>query len=177
MRFCLSSPAFLSPERAGREPMNLPVTLGPAPQPPVFRNLTPANVLRSSSSPFIRCYTWRWGWQGCSFESTIPIRGCLALVFGGFLAGFNAWQCGIAEVQLAPGDTPVLYTDGITEAANPEGEEFGESRLLDTRASHSQLPAGPLLQTAVQQFSRSYEQQDGYHTSGRAVAPRIKCAP
>lgn len=76
---------------------------------------------------------------------------------------FEAWHCEIAEVQLAPGDTLVLYTDGITEATNADGEEFGESRLLDTIRSHSYLPARPLLQAlvgAVQQFSSGSEQQD-----------------
>ena len=53
---------------------------------------------------------------------------------------FEAWSCEIAEVQLAPGDTLVLYTDGITEAANSEGEEFGESRLRDALERHSKLP-------------------------------------
>ena len=48
---------------------------------------------------------------------------------------FEAWQCEIAEVQLAPGDTLVLYTDGITEATNADGEEFGESHLLDALIS------------------------------------------
>ena len=76
---------------------------------------------------------------------------------------FEAWQCEIAEVQLAPGDTLVLYTDGVTEAENAEGEEFGASRLLDTLKSHAHLPVGPLLQAvvaAVQQFSGGSEQQD-----------------
>ena len=76
---------------------------------------------------------------------------------------FEAWHCEIAEVQLAPGDTLVLYTDGITEAANADGEEFGESHLLDTLGSNSHLPVGPLLQAvvgAVQQFSSGSEQQD-----------------
>ena len=76
---------------------------------------------------------------------------------------FEAWHCEIAEVELAPGDTLVLYTDGITEAENADGEEFGASRLLDTLRSHSHLPVGPLLQAvvgAVQQFSSGGDQQD-----------------
>ena len=33
--------------------------------------------------------------------------------------------------QLSRGDSLVLYTDGVTEAFNPEWEEFGEVRLLE----------------------------------------------
>jgi sigma-B regulation protein RsbU (phosphoserine phosphatase) len=76
---------------------------------------------------------------------------------------FEAWQCQIAEVHLAPGDTLVFYTDGITEATNADGEEFGDSHLLDTLTRHSHLPVGHLLQKvveAVQQFSGGSEQQD-----------------
>ena len=76
---------------------------------------------------------------------------------------FEDWHCEIAEVQLAPGDMLVLYTDGVTEATNADGEEFGESRLLATLESNSRLPVGPLLQAvveAVQQFSNGSEQQD-----------------
>ena len=35
-----------------------------------------------------------------------------------------------AAVSLNPGDTLVIYTDGISEAMNPELEEWGEGRLL-----------------------------------------------
>jgi len=35
-----------------------------------------------------------------------------------------------ACVRLSPGDTLLLYTDGITEAANPGGEMYGRQRLL-----------------------------------------------
>jgi len=34
-----------------------------------------------------------------------------------------------AELQLAPGDTVVMFTDGISEASNAAGEEFGELRI------------------------------------------------
>jgi serine phosphatase RsbU (regulator of sigma subunit) len=76
---------------------------------------------------------------------------------------FEDWRCEIAEVRLSPGDTLVLYTDGITEATNADGEEFGESHLLDTLDRHSHLSVGALLQAvvgAVQQFSSGSEQQD-----------------
>jgi serine phosphatase RsbU (regulator of sigma subunit) len=35
------------------------------------------------------------------------------------------------ETRLEPGDRLVLYTDGITEARSPDGEFFGEQRLVD----------------------------------------------
>lgn len=74
---------------------------------------------------------------------------------------FEAWHRETVEVELVPGNTLLLHTDGITEAAN--AEEFGESCLLDTLASHAHLPAGSVLQAvvgAVQQFSSASEQRD-----------------
>ena len=59
-------------------------------------------------------------------------------------------------VELAPGDTVLLYTDGVTEAANPSGETFGAARLLEwaarqAGASPSQIRTG--LLRAVEEFS------------------------
>jgi sigma-B regulation protein RsbU (phosphoserine phosphatase) len=41
-----------------------------------------------------------------------------------------------AEAVLEAGDSLVLYTDGITEAANPEHEEFGRERLVGVCREH-----------------------------------------
>src|SRR5579872_6153745 len=42
---------------------------------------------------------------------------------------FKEWDCSIGERRLLSGDTLALYTDGVTEAFNDAGEEFGERRL------------------------------------------------
>ncbi|HEX8630689.1 MAG TPA: PP2C family protein-serine/threonine phosphatase [Catenuloplanes sp.] len=48
----------------------------------------------------------------------------------------------VVEEALEPGDHLQLYTDGITEARSPAGEEFGVERLIDfaIRAVADQLP-------------------------------------
>lgn len=43
---------------------------------------------------------------------------------------------GAEEIHLEAGDTVVLYTDGITEAANPDEEEYGEERLAELCLHH-----------------------------------------
>jgi sigma-B regulation protein RsbU (phosphoserine phosphatase) len=45
-----------------------------------------------------------------------------------------------AEVTVAPGDRVVFYTDGITEARNPEGDEYGEERLAAAAIAARALP-------------------------------------
>ncbi|HEX7294804.1 MAG TPA: GAF domain-containing SpoIIE family protein phosphatase [Pyrinomonadaceae bacterium] len=44
-----------------------------------------------------------------------------------------------------PGDLLVLYTDGVTEATNPSGEEFGRERLAEAVKAHSNLTARDLI--------------------------------
>jgi phosphoserine phosphatase RsbU/P len=49
---------------------------------------------------------------------------------GGVLGVFPNQKFDMGTEQLVPGDRVILYTDGVTEANNPEGDEFGEARLL-----------------------------------------------
>jgi serine phosphatase RsbU (regulator of sigma subunit) len=48
--------------------------------------------------------------------------------------------------MLAPGDLVVLYTDGVTEAANPAGEEYGLERLLALGRAHMSRGVGALAE-------------------------------
>jgi len=86
---------------------------------------------------------------------------------------FEAWHSEVTEVMLARGDTLVLYTDGITEAENGVGEEFGESRLVKTLLDLSQLPVEQLknaVVNAVRQFSGGEQGDDITLVVARCVA-------
>src|SRR5262249_13012110 len=54
-----------------------------------------------------------------------------------------------ASIQLQTGDVLVAYTDGVTEAMNPEGEEFGEDRLRSLLLQSLSLTAGGLAERIV----------------------------
>ena len=47
---------------------------------------------------------------------------------------------------LEPGDTLVLFSDGVTEAQNADEEEFGEARLLDCCAPSADQPAAVMIE-------------------------------
>jgi sigma-B regulation protein RsbU (phosphoserine phosphatase) len=52
---------------------------------------------------------------------------------------------GQGSVTLEEGDILVLFTDGITEAMNAAGEEWGEERLTQVIGANRALPARELI--------------------------------
>jgi sigma-B regulation protein RsbU (phosphoserine phosphatase) len=76
---------------------------------------------------------------------------------------FSDWNCKVEKVSLGPGDVLVIYTDGITEAPNQAGEEFGESHLLNIVRSHPQAQVNEMLSAIlaeVQQFTGASQADD-----------------
>lgn len=76
---------------------------------------------------------------------------------------FQQWDCVVGECHLSPGDTLALYTDGLTEAFNTKGEEFGEERIIETLRRCAESP--PRVQLGclidkVRQFSPQEQQDD-----------------
>ncbi|MDD5369452.1 MAG: SpoIIE family protein phosphatase [Anaerolineaceae bacterium] len=66
-------------------------------------------------------------------------------------------------VKLSPGDVLILYTDGVIEAENPQGEFFGEERLLDvvlSQSGHTAHEIEEALLEEVHRFVGSAPQQD-----------------
>jgi len=49
------------------------------------------------------------------------------------------------EIAVRPGDRLVLFTDGLTEAENGDGVDFGDERLVETVVTHRDRPASELL--------------------------------
>jgi serine phosphatase RsbU (regulator of sigma subunit) len=66
-------------------------------------------------------------------------------------------------IQLHEGDTLVMFSDGVTEAMNAAGDEFGEQRLIDCIEAHrSDKPAELLdaILAAVRDFAADAVQND-----------------
>jgi sigma-B regulation protein RsbU (phosphoserine phosphatase) len=81
---------------------------------------------------------------------------CIRLEEGGHVLGvFRDSHYLQSEVQFCPGDRLVLFTDGLTEATNANGEEFGEKRLRDLIVDKLTVSASELQQSimnAVREF-------------------------
>ena len=52
-------------------------------------------------------------------------------------------------VQLQSGDLLLAFTDGVTEAFSPEGEEYGEERLQELLRAESHLSADEVRESVV----------------------------
>lgn len=75
---------------------------------------------------------------GGSFEYMKPRPGFV-------LAGMEGIRYQSGELDLAPGSTLFLYTDGVTEATNGENELYGEERLLAVLGAHEDAAPKALL--------------------------------
>jgi sigma-B regulation protein RsbU (phosphoserine phosphatase) len=64
---------------------------------------------------------------------------------GAAIGLIEEFQFGVETVTLAPGDILFLYTDGVTEAINPQEEEFDEERLAELVRQGSNWSAQELV--------------------------------
>ncbi|MFO8113533.1 MAG: SpoIIE family protein phosphatase [Desulfosalsimonadaceae bacterium] len=85
--------------------------------------------------------------------------------------GFRQFQA-----DFSPGDLFLFYSDGVTEAENPEGELFGETRLVDyVEAAAYQSPEN--LAAGIRQELSRFTETDIFQDDFTCVAVRITALP
>ena len=78
-----------------------------------------------------------------------------------------------ARVVLSPGDGIVLYTDGITEAENMDGEQYGIERLCAVISHHWSLSAAQIKQAVVRDIKAFIGTQKVYDDITLLVLKRL----
>ena len=82
---------------------------------------------------------------------------------GRVLGVFDDAELGDGSLRLMPGETLVLYTDGVTEARSPDGDFFGDERLHCLLRSCSGLDAAGIaarIKNVVLDFQEGYPRDD-----------------
>jgi serine phosphatase RsbU (regulator of sigma subunit)/pSer/pThr/pTyr-binding forkhead associated (FHA) protein len=77
---------------------------------------------------------------------------------GGLVLGMFdnvAYQEGAARLE--PGDTLLVYSDGVTETWSRDGDEFGEERLLELVTGSRQVPPRELQEEVLRELDRFSE--------------------
>ncbi len=67
------------------------------------------------------------------------------------------------RTTLQPGDVLVIYSDGVTEAADPKGEEFGPTRLYEVVSRNVESSAAGIrdrIESALTKFSQGTQAAD-----------------
>ena len=106
-------------------------------------------------------------YTNCGHLSGLLLRGDNTLErlhsTGTVLGLFKDWESPTMECPLCPGDVLALYTDGVTESFNDEGEEFGEERLADALMRHREESSCSIVAAIVadiQRFSTGEQHDD-----------------
>lgn len=148
-------------------------TLFGLPLPAMISNVNRTLVRRGTSNRFVTFFfgvlepTGNCTYTNAGHNPPFLLRrdGSISeLTEGGMVLGlFAGAEYSCAEVKLEPGDHLVLFTDGVVEALNVSGEEFGEARLRALLRESAAQPAPQILarlQEAIAAFSAHTPQHD-----------------
>ncbi len=98
--------------------------------------------------------TFRYCNAGHPYPILVSAGAAHTLDHGGAVLGvFPAWNYQDSTVNLKSGDRLLLFTDGITEAENAQGEEFGGERVAAFGKAHAASSAAQLNQQLLAQVS------------------------
>ncbi len=112
---------------------------------PLLMRLNRGLFRRSIEARFLTAFYGMLGPEGsltyCNAGHNAPLlvsaSGIRRLETGGVVLGlFDNASFEEETVSLEPGDLIVAFSDGVTEAMNPEFEEFTDERLLECATTH-----------------------------------------
>src|SRR2546422_253562 len=159
-----SSRASAGPLTSSRSPGRCRPGSFPSPGPPSDRSITRAHALPGGLR-----------YVNCGHLSALLLRrdGTLDRLepTSTVLGLFRQWECSVGECRLEPDDLLALYTDGVTEAFDDTGEEFGEQRLVDALRRHRDRPPDALLTSIVSEV-RSFSPHEQHDDLTLIVARR-----
>jgi len=98
--------------------------------------------------------TFRYCNAGHPYPILVSAGAAHTLDHGGAVLGvFPAWNYQDSSVNLKSGDRLLLFTDGITEAEDAQGEEFGVERVAAFAKAHASSSAAELNEQLLAQVS------------------------
>ncbi|MBN1570169.1 MAG: PP2C family protein-serine/threonine phosphatase [Acidobacteria bacterium] len=143
------------------------------PLPTIISNLNRNLVKRGTGNRFVTFFFGILDDEGtCNYVNAghnppllvHPDGSIIELTVGGVVLGlFEEARYQSETVKLLPNDHLVLFTDGVVEALNTAGEEFGQERLcalLREKAHTTASELLALLREAVMLFSKNTPQHD-----------------
>ena len=105
-------------------------------------------------------------------------KQCVEINPGGIALGFDKdgrlFERNMKEetIQLQRGDRVVIYTDGVTEAMSPTGEEFSSERLIQITMQAANAPSSQYLTTLVNAL-QAHAQSDDQHDDITIVTVKV----
>jgi sigma-B regulation protein RsbU (phosphoserine phosphatase) len=85
----------------------------------------------------------------------LPFGGDPVILDGdGFPIGLADSTFDERSIHLQPGDRLFLYTDGVTEALDSAGNQFGDSRLLEVIGRERSKPLEASITTLIEEITR-----------------------
>lgn len=127
-----------------------------APQLPSGRFMTMGSCLYDPATGRVQ---WARAGHGPALILNRTLNHVTQLLGSGFPLGFvTDTTYELIEHTLEPGDTLLLYTDGVTEAQNRDMEQFGVDRLSAALASTAPgMGSGEMLRSIVDTFATFLE--------------------
>jgi len=81
----------------------------------------------------------------------------LLQVKGSYIGGIENRKYQLIGMQLIAGDVVLFYSDGLTEATNSSGEQFGLSNIVDVVSKNSLFGAQQIVDSLTIRISQYHE--------------------